>query len=107
MLKLPEFVYTIAGYGWNEFSATSRCSEVIEELDLLLTKAKIEPPYILLGDSFGSYNMRLYAHKFSDKVKGIILTHGLHEAGMLNMPLLLKQLIFICLWFIMSIKNNQ
>ncbi len=66
------------GYGWSDASPKPRCSaEIVRELDLLLTKAKIEPPYILVGDSFGSYNVRLYAHMFPEKVKGIILTDGL------------------------------
>ena len=101
-------IYDRPGYGWSQSSATSRCSEVIvEELDLLLTKAKIEPPYILLGDSFGSYNMRLYAHKFSDKVKGIILTDGLHEAGILNMPFAVKAVKYLFVsGFIMSIFGS-
>ena len=80
-------IYDRPGYGWSQPSPKSRCSaEIVRELDLLLTTANIEPPYILVGESFGSYNMRLYAHNFPEKVKGMILTDGLHESGMLNMP---------------------
>ncbi|MGD1918518.1 MAG: alpha/beta fold hydrolase [Pleurocapsa sp.] len=101
-------IYDRPGYGWSQSSNKSRCSEVIvQELNLLLTKAKIEPPYILVGDSFGSYNMRLYAHKFPDKVKGIILTDGLHEAGMLNMPVMVKAVKYLFTsGFIMSIFGS-
>lgn len=80
-------IYDRPGYGWSDRSPKSRCSaEIVQELDLMLTKAQIEPPYILVGDSFGSYNVRLYAHQFPDKVQGIVLTDGLHESGMLHLP---------------------
>ena len=101
-------IYDRPGYGWSQISPKSPCSEVIaQELDLLLIKAEIEPPYILVGDSFGSYNMRLYAHKFSDKVQGLILTDGLHEAGMLHMPLAVKAVKYLFIsGFIMSVFGS-
>lgn len=72
-------IYDRAGYGWSDRSKQSRCSKnIVTELDLLLTKANIESPYILVGDSFGSYNVRLYAHQFPEKVVGLVLTDGLH-----------------------------
>ena len=101
-------IYDRPGYGWSESSYKPRCSQtIVEELDLLLNAAKIKPPYILVGDSFGSYNMRLYAHKFPDKVKGIILTDGIHEAAMLNMPLIVKAVKYLFIsGFIMSIFGS-
>ncbi|WP_172657249.1 alpha/beta fold hydrolase [Myxosarcina sp. GI1] len=98
-------IYDRPGYGWSDSSPRTRCSaEIVSELDLLLTKAQIEPPYILVGNSFGSYNVRLYAHKFPEKVVGIVLTDGLHERQMLAMPLIVSalKLLFIS-GFIMSI----
>ncbi|MGB3560458.1 MAG: alpha/beta hydrolase [Geitlerinemataceae cyanobacterium] len=91
-------IYDRAGYGWSDCSPDSRTSaQIVNELETLLTRAQIEPPYILIGDSFGSYNMRLYAHRFPEKVVGLVLTDGLHEDGMLNMPASLRilKLIFI------------
>ena len=101
-------IYDRPGYGWSQSSSRNRCSEsIVAELDLLLTQAKIEPPYILVGDSFGSYNMRLYAHKFPDKVKAIVLTDGLHEAAMLNMPITVKAVKYLFIsGFIMSIFGS-
>jgi pimeloyl-ACP methyl ester carboxylesterase len=98
-------IYDRAGYGWSDYSPYPRTSEhIVMELDLLLTKAKIEPPYILVGNSFGSYNVRLYAHLFPQKVSGMVLTDGLHEIGMLNMPFQLKALkLFFLSGFVMSI----
>jgi pimeloyl-ACP methyl ester carboxylesterase len=91
-------IYDRAGYGWSEPSPKSRCSEtIVNELHALLSEAKIEPPYILVGDSFGSYNVRLYAHHFPDRVVGLVLTDGLHEEAMLDMSfeLQLLKLLFL------------
>ncbi|MEB3291964.1 MAG: alpha/beta hydrolase [Synechococcales bacterium] len=95
----PVFFYDRAGYGWSDRSAKPRTSdEIVQELDQLLTQATIPTPYLLLGNSFGSYNLRLYAQRFPDKVAGLILTDGLHETAMLAMPLPLKLLK----WFFVS-----
>jgi pimeloyl-ACP methyl ester carboxylesterase len=97
-------IYDRAGYGWSDRSPYPRCSdEIVDELDTLLTKADIQPPYILVGDSFGSYNVRLYAHRFPEKVLGLVLTDGLHESGMLKMSLALRALkLFFISGFVMS-----
>ncbi len=80
-------IYDRSGYGWSEPSAQPRTSEqIVTELHDLLNQAQIQPPYILVGDSFGSYNLRLYAHRFPDRVRGLILTDGLHERSMLALP---------------------
>jgi pimeloyl-ACP methyl ester carboxylesterase len=87
-----------AGYGWSDHSGASRTSDrIITEIDTALTQGSIQPPYLLVGDSFGSYNMRLYAHRYPEKVVGLVLTDGLHESGMLNMPIALQglKLVFI------------
>lgn len=101
-------IYDRPGYGWSDFSPKPRCSaEIVRELDLLLTKANIEPPYILVGNSFGSYNVRLYAHLFPEKVTGIVLTDGLHEQEMLNMPVIVKALELLFLsGFVMSVIGS-
>jgi pimeloyl-ACP methyl ester carboxylesterase len=80
-------IYDRSGYGWSKGSFTPRTSQqIVNELHELLTIAKISPPYILVGDSFGSYNMRLYAHQYPSEVQGLVLTDGLHEKAMLSLP---------------------
>lgn len=98
-------IYDRAGYGWSDRSPFPRTSDrIVGELDQLLTQAEIQPPYLLVGNSFGSYNMRLYAHRYPDKVVGLVLTDGLHECGMLQMPVSLQALqgVFMA-GFLMSV----
>ncbi|MEO1185552.1 MAG: alpha/beta hydrolase, partial [Cyanobacteria bacterium J06636_27] len=101
-------IYDRAGYGWSERSPHQRSSEqIVQELDTLLNHTGIEPPYILIGDSFGSFNVRLYTHTFPEKVVGMVLTDGLHETGMLNMPFSLTVLkLFFASGFLMSILGS-
>ncbi|QLE59459.1 alpha/beta hydrolase [Nostoc sp. TCL26-01] len=101
-------IYDRAGYGWSDYSPHPRTSEqIVKELNSLLTQAEIAPPYILVGNSFGSYNVRLYAHYFPEKVVGIVLTDGLHETGMLKMSIYLQGLkLFFISGFIMSILGS-
>ncbi|MEL7332820.1 MAG: alpha/beta hydrolase [Cyanobacteria bacterium J06560_2] len=97
-----------AGYGWSELSPYPATSEQsVESLDIVLRKAEVKPPYILVGNSLGSYNMRLYAHRFPEKVVGMVLTDGLHEKALLKMPVQLRllQLLF-CTGFAMSIAGS-
>jgi pimeloyl-ACP methyl ester carboxylesterase len=97
-------IYDRAGYGWSEQSPKPRCSgQIVKELDTLLTLGGIEPPYILVGDSFGSYNVRLYAQQFPEKVVGMVLTDGLHEEAMLKMsPILWVLRLFFMSGFAIS-----
>lgn len=105
----PVCIYDRAGYGWSDQSPRARTSEnIVEELDRLLTQAEIQAPYILVGDSFGSYNMRLYAHRFPEKVAGLVLTDGLHEGEMLQLPIALKGLkLLFLLGFWMAIFGSS
>jgi pimeloyl-ACP methyl ester carboxylesterase len=101
-------IYDRAGYGWSDHSFQPRTSDrIVTELDTLLTRSGIEPPYILIGDSFGSFNVRLYASRFPEKVVGMVLTDGLHETGMLEMPFSLRTLkLFFWSGFVMSILGS-
>jgi pimeloyl-ACP methyl ester carboxylesterase len=102
-------IYDRAGYGWSDHSPYPRSShQIVKELDTLLVQAGIEPPYILVGNSFGSYNVRLYAHLFPQKVVGIVLTDALHETGMLKMSVPLQALkLFFISGFVMSVLGSM
>jgi pimeloyl-ACP methyl ester carboxylesterase len=90
------------GYGWSPSSWQPRTSQQINtELQALLQTANIQPPYILIGDSFGSYNMRLFAHSYPEQVAGLIMTDGLHEEQMLSLPFRLQLLkLFFAISFL-------
>jgi pimeloyl-ACP methyl ester carboxylesterase len=101
-------IYDRAGYGWSDHSPRPRTSEQIAmELNSLLQKAEIRPPYILIGNSFGSYNVRMYAHLYPQNVLGLVLTDGLHETPMLAMGFRLRALKFLFVsGFVMSIFGS-
>jgi pimeloyl-ACP methyl ester carboxylesterase len=95
-------IFDRPGYGWSKPNWQPRTSHQINlELQNLLQTAQIRPPYILIGDSFGSYNMRLFAHSYPEQVSGLIMTDGLHQDQMLSLPLHLKILkIFFAISFV-------
>ena len=69
-----------AGHGWSDPGPKPQSSErIIEELDTLLSNEKIEGPYIVVGQSFGGQNVRLYASLYPDKVAGMVLVDSAHE----------------------------
>jgi pimeloyl-ACP methyl ester carboxylesterase len=73
-------VYDRAGYGWSDFGPRPRTSRrIASELKLLLQEAQIPPPYILVGHSFGGYNMRLFNAFYPNSVSGLVLIDASHE----------------------------
>ena len=101
-------IYDRAGYGWSSNSPNPRNSgEMMEEFEALMRQADISPPYVLVGDSLGSYTMRLYAHTYPNNVAGLILTDGLHEDGMARLPVSLQLIkaIFTA-GFLMSVAGS-
>jgi pimeloyl-ACP methyl ester carboxylesterase len=103
LAKLGQVViFDRPGYGWSQGSKHPRTSQQINtELQNLLQTANLQPPYILIGDSFGSYNMRFFAHSYPAQVVGLVMTDGLHEEQMLSLPLRLQVLkIFFAISFI-------
>jgi pimeloyl-ACP methyl ester carboxylesterase len=71
--------YDRAGYGWSDLRGAPRVPSVMaEELHTLLQAAGENPPYILVGHSFGSFDSVMFAHKFPNEVAGVVLVDGLH-----------------------------
>lgn len=72
--------YDRAGYGWSDPSPFPRTvKEIAEELHALLQAANILPPYVLVGNSFGGYTIRVFADLYPEDVVGIVLVESAHE----------------------------
>lgn len=73
-------IYDRAGLGKSETSSNPRTSrEIVKELKELLIEAKINPPYILVGHSFGGVNMRMFATEYQNEVCGLVLVDSTPE----------------------------
>ncbi len=72
--------YDRAGYGWSEPGPPPRTSaHIVAELHTLLRRAEEPAPYLLVGHSFGGYNVRLFASRHPTLVAGVILVDAAHE----------------------------
>jgi len=66
--------YDRAGLGWSDPGPAPRDAErIVSELQELLKRASVPPPYILVGHSFGGLTTRLFAARYPDQVSGLIL----------------------------------
>jgi pimeloyl-ACP methyl ester carboxylesterase len=66
--------YDRAGYGWSDSASNERTSEqIVEDLQNMLEVSGESGPYILVGHSFGGFNMQLFAHRYPNQVAGLVL----------------------------------
>jgi len=72
--------YDRAGYGWSDAGQEPRTSvQIARELRTLLTAAGEVGPYILVGHSFGGFNVREFTKLYPVDVSGVVLVDGAHE----------------------------
>ena len=72
-------LYDRAGYGWSDPGRGERTTAtIVHELRLLLKRAKISGPYVLVGHSFGGFTIRYFAAKFPENVIGLVLVDSSH-----------------------------
>lgn len=72
--------YDRAGYGWSDGTTLPRTStEIAKELHALLEAANENGPYVLVGHSFGGYNVRVYNGQYPNEVAGMVLVDASHE----------------------------
>jgi pimeloyl-ACP methyl ester carboxylesterase len=68
-----------AGRGKSDPAPTPRTSnDMVADLHALLANAGITGPYILVGNSLGGFNARMYTHKYPDEVVGLVLVDSMH-----------------------------
>ena len=85
--------YDRAGYGWSSAGPMPRTSEqIVKELHALLAASGEKGPYVLVGHSFGGYNVRVYTDKYPTDVAGLVLVDTSHEDQQNLMPPSLKKL---------------
>jgi pimeloyl-ACP methyl ester carboxylesterase len=51
---------------------------MVDELRALLRAAGVQPPYVLVGASFGGLNAQLFASEHPREVAAVVLVDGLH-----------------------------
>ena len=72
--------YDRAGYGWSEPGPEPRTSlQIAAELKALLDAAGEKGPYVLVGHSFGGYNVRVFTGQYPNDVVGIVRVDASHE----------------------------
>ena len=71
--------YDRAGYGFSDMGPRPRTSSRIsDELFLLAESLELDRPYLLVGHSFGGFNMQLFARRYPYLVAGLVLVDSSH-----------------------------
>lgn len=71
--------YDRAGYGWSDPGPIPRTTaRISRELHALLSEAKVPGPYVLVGHSFGGYNIRYFASDYPELVAGLVFIDSSH-----------------------------
>jgi pimeloyl-ACP methyl ester carboxylesterase len=71
--------YDRAGFGWSDPGPLPRTAgRIAAELRTLLQCADVQPPFLLVGHSFGGLVMRVFARTFASDVAGLVLVDPAH-----------------------------
>ena len=77
--------YDRAGFGWSDAGPLPRTAGAIAgELRLLLDRAAVPAPYLLVGHSYGGLVMRIFAARHRDDVAGLVLVDPAHPEDWLK-----------------------
>lgn len=69
-----------AGMGWSDLGRSERTPEhIADELAILLERANIDGPYVLVAHSLAGKNARLFAMRHREDVAGLVLIDARHE----------------------------
>jgi pimeloyl-ACP methyl ester carboxylesterase len=74
-------VYDRAGFGFSDPVPRPNTSEnSVEDLHKALGVAGIKPPFLLVGNSLGGSNAQVYAYRYPEQVKGLVLVEPQTES---------------------------
>jgi pimeloyl-ACP methyl ester carboxylesterase len=75
--------YDRAGDAWSEAGpARGSIEQTLDDLHLLLRKAQIRPPYVLVGASLGGIYTRAYQRRYPAEVVGLVLDDPTSDEGL-------------------------
>jgi pimeloyl-ACP methyl ester carboxylesterase len=85
-------VYDRAGRGWSEPDPEPMTlGRTVHNLYTLLTNARVEGPYVLVGHSIGGIYIRQFAAEYPDEVLGLVLVDSAHPYQFERYPDMLKE----------------
>lgn len=86
--RIRTCAYDRAGLGWSEQGPAPRTlAQEVFELHALLKSAKISGPFVLVGQSLGALDVRLFAKDYGTDVAGVVLVDPADENSVLfNVP---------------------
>jgi pimeloyl-ACP methyl ester carboxylesterase len=71
--------YDRAGFGWSDPGPMPRTAgRIAGELRMLLERADIRPPFVLVGHSFGGLVVQVFASRYPDCTAGLVLVDPAH-----------------------------
>ncbi|WP_160680258.1 alpha/beta hydrolase [Clostridium sp. C8-1-8] len=76
------FVYDREGYGFNDGSSKKTIEEQAKDLRMILKKAAVSGPYILVGEGYGSLVMTNFAKEYSQSIAGMVLINPINEKSL-------------------------
>jgi pimeloyl-ACP methyl ester carboxylesterase len=66
--------YDRAGLGWSDADPRRRTlANIVDDLDAVVTKTALPPPYVLVGHSFGCFVVCAFAAKYPARTAGFVL----------------------------------
>lgn len=71
--------YDRAGFGWSDAGPMPRTAgRIADELRVLLDRAGVAPPFLLVGHSFGGLVMLVFARRYRRDTAGLVLVDPAH-----------------------------
>lgn len=77
--KTSTFIYNRRGYGFNDGGELRTPEEQAKDLKLLLRKAGVSEPYVLVGEEYGSLVITNFIKLYPNSVAGVVLIDPISE----------------------------